>query len=137
MYILLILFFASLLGIIIMIGRKLALTPNGQILKKEYAHPFVPDFQKIKHTAFENIKKYGHLSLVEILRFHIRATNFFKYQYNKAKDKIKNIRIKRQLKNGSGNGEVAEASKFLKMISDYKRKIREIKHKIHEEERNS
>jgi hypothetical protein len=32
------------------------------------------------------------------------------------------------------NGEIAQTSKFLKVMAEYKNKIREIKHKIQEEE---
>jgi len=134
MYILLILFFVSLIGIIIMIGRKLAVIADGQIVEKDYDHPFVPHLRKVKHLTFTNIKKYGHLSLVEILRFHFRSSNVLKNKYEEVKTKIKNVNKKNQA-NGKA-GEKVEVSKFLKMMSDYKQKIREIRHKIKEEENN-
>ncbi|OGI63357.1 hypothetical protein A2818_01445 [Candidatus Nomurabacteria bacterium RIFCSPHIGHO2_01_FULL_40_12] len=131
MSLILIPFFISLIGIVIMIGRKLALVQNGKIIEKEYIHPFVPDFQKMKYVILESLEKYGHLSLVAILRSYIKITNFVKYQYEEIKIKIQNRRKEKIL-----NGEIKETSKFLKMISDYKHKIRKIKHSIHEEEKN-
>lgn len=135
MYILLILFFISLLGISIMIGRKLVLLKNGQALGIEKVLFEIPHLEKVKYLIVQNTKKYGHIGLVESLRFYIRSSNFLKSKYGEIKNKIKNIRTKNQ---SNGNPpEKAEVSKFLKMVSDYKHKIREIKHKIHEEEKNS
>ena|SRR3989344_5088642 len=134
MYILLILFFMSLLGIIIMIGRKLVLLQNGQTMSQEKVLFEVPYIKEIKYIIIKNIRKYGHISLVTTLRFYIRSSNLLKNKYEKIKIKIKNV-----TRNGLYNDslEKVEVSKFLKMISDYKHKIREIKHKIHEEEKNS
>ncbi|OGI57249.1 hypothetical protein A3B85_00205 [Candidatus Nomurabacteria bacterium RIFCSPHIGHO2_02_FULL_37_13] len=135
MYFLFILFFVSLISIAIMIGRKLASARNGEITEQKHSHPFVPNLQKIKHLVFENTKKYGHLSVVAILRFYIRFSNFLKYKYEEIKIKIKNANTKNH-----ANGDLSEkveVSKFLKIISDYKNKIKEIKHKIREEENNS
>ena len=50
------------------------------------------------------------------------------------KIRVKNIAKKR---NGGHWPEKNEVSKFLKMISEYKRKIREIKHQIKEEEKEN
>jgi hypothetical protein len=119
-----------------MIGRKLAVVRNGEIIiEQEYSHPFVPDLKKIKDATIISVKKYGHLSLVTIVRFHFRSTNFLKNKYEEVKVTIKNITTK---KDSNGNAvPKAEVSKFLKLISDYKHKIREIRHKIREEENNS
>lgn len=115
-----------------MVGRKLSVVRNGQMVESYHLHPFIPDLHKIRRLAFESIKKYGHLSLIVILRSYIKSSNFLKNKYNETKIKIKNINRQKIM-----NGERQEISKFLKVISDYKHKIREIKHRIHEEERNS
>lgn len=134
MYILLILFSASLIGIIVMIGRKLELAKNGQIPESYYSHPFIPDIQKIKYLTFRSLKKYGHLGLVTTIRYYIRSTNFLKNKYQEIKTKVKNLNIK---SNHNGNlPEKVEENKFLKMISEYKNKIRKIKHRVIEEENN-
>ncbi|HBG68934.1 hypothetical protein A2W78_01705 [Candidatus Nomurabacteria bacterium RIFCSPLOWO2_12_40_14] len=129
MYIILTSFFVSLIGIVIMIGRKLEVVENGQMPDNGYKHPFVGDMQNIKEIITVNTKKYGHLTVVTILRFYIRGTNLLKNSYEKIKIKIDNIG-----KDKHADGEKKEISKFLKIIGDYKHKIREIKHKIKEEE---
>lgn len=135
MYFLLILFFASFFGIVFMIGRKLSLLKNGQIIMKSEVVLGTPDIEKIKNLILKNLRKYGHMSLVEIIRFYVKTINFSKEKYEILKTKIKNKNMK---KDSNGNGvEKVEVSKFLKMISEYKHKIRELKNKIHEEENNS
>ena len=118
-----------------MLGRKLVPVRNGKVAPTKHTHPFVPEIQKIKHLTFKNAKKYEHLALVAIIRFSVRSSNFLKNSYQEIKIKIKDIINKD--KNHPGQLENREASKFLKMISDYKDKIRHIKHKIKEEEENS
>ena len=133
MYFLLILFFASFFGIIIMIGRKLVLLRNGQVLAREEILFGIPHIEKVKDLFIKNLKKYGHISLVMTIRFYVRSTNLLKNKYGEIKIKIRDMTQKSLHGNSS---EKTEVSKFLKMILDYKRKIREIKHKIHEEENN-
>lgn len=134
MYILLILFFASLLSIIFIIGRKLFLIRNGQVVIREETVLKLPEAEKIKDFILENLKKYGHLGLVEIIRFYVKTINFSKKKYEEIKTKIKNKNILKDL--NENTVEKVEVSKFLKMISEYKHKIKEIKHKIHEEEKD-
>src|SRR3989344_588999 len=131
MYLLLILFFTSFLGIIIMIGRKLVLLRNGQVLAREEILFGIPHIEKVKDLFIKNLKKYGHISLVMTIRSYVRSTNLLKNKYGEIKIKIKDMTQKGLHDNSPGK---AEVSKFLKMILDYKQKIREIKHKIHEEE---
>ena len=132
MYFLLILFFASLLSIVFMIGRKLSLVKNGEAIVTPETTFEIPHWDKVKHHTVRGAKKYGHMGLVETLRLYIRFSNFLKEKYEELKVKIKNINTKKDL-NGKPV-EKAEVNKFLKMISDYKNKIRELKQKIHEEE---
>ena|SRR3989344_4975155 len=132
MYILLILFFTSLILIIFMIGRKLILLQNGLVVNKEEVLFKIPHLEKIKNLTIENAKKYGHLGLVTTLRLYVRSINFLKNKYQETKIKIENWNKENHI-----NGEKKEISKFLKIIGDYKHKIREIKNKIHEEEKNS
>lgn len=136
MYIILILFFGSLLGITFMIGRKLVLLKRGRASMTEEIMLDIPYLTKWKDEIVKNIKKYGHTSLVATLRFYVRLNNFSKNRYQKLKSKLKNT-DKNQNQQNDGTVEKIESSKFLKMISEYKHKIREIKHKIHEEEKNS
>ncbi|MCE9549198.1 hypothetical protein K8Q98_02255 [Candidatus Nomurabacteria bacterium] len=134
MYILFTLFFVSLVGIILMIGRKLVLVRDGQNIEMEYAHPFVPDLEKIKELLNKSTKKYGYLSLVLIIRTHIRSSKFLKQKYEEIKTKVKDIHLKNVTQLTDDGLKTQEVSGFLKMISDYKHKIRTIKHKIKKEE---
>ncbi len=130
MYILLILFFASLFSIIFMIGRKLVLIRNGENVVVEEITVEFPNLQEWKQTGIQNIKKYGRISLIATLRAYFRSQNIVKNQYQEFRKKVKKI-----YKKEAGHVEQKiEVSKFLKMVSEYKQKIREIKHQIHEEE---
>ncbi|OGI94552.1 hypothetical protein A3A03_02105 [Candidatus Nomurabacteria bacterium RIFCSPLOWO2_01_FULL_40_18] len=131
MYLLLILFFASLISIVIMMGRKLFLLQNGQIASSSQdENSFeVPHLEKVKHFTIQNLKKYEHMLLVQILWLYVRSSNFLKSKYQELKIKINN-----KIKTNHIGSEKKEISKFLKIIGDYKHKIKEIKHKIRKEE---
>lgn len=129
MYILLILFFTSLFAIIFMVGRKLAIIEHEQILNHKEVLFELPYLKEVKQVTIDNIKKHGHASLVTTVRFYLRSTNFLKNKYAEIKIKIKDRHQRNRI-----NGEKKEISKFLKIIGDYKHKIREIKHKIKKEE---
>jgi len=133
MNILFITFFLSLAGIIIIIGRKLSLIKSGDVMvTTEQPHPFVPDFEKIKEITFKHTKKYGYVALFVIVKTYLQSSNFFKKKMGETKNYIKKLLVKKQ-KEG-GEIEKQEVNKFLKMVSDYKHKIRHIKRRIHEEE---
>lgn len=133
MYFLLILFFGSLLGITFMIGRKLLILQNGEMTYTDSAENFlkVQYLEELKRSAIKNIRKHSYAGLVNTIRFYIRASNLIKNKYQEAKIKLSNMGSK---KLHNENEEKREVNKFLKMISDYKYKIREIKHRIKEEE---
>jgi len=130
MYFLLILFFGSLFGIIFMVGRKLIVLQNGKlvhheaILKDSY-------LEEWKDSLIKNSKRYGYLGLVASVRFYVYSASFLKRKYTVAKTKITHVVNKRFKKNGVQKREV---NGFLKMISEYKHKIRKIRHQIKEEE---
>ena len=130
----LILFFLSLAGVIFMVGRKLTFARSETIIHNGHAHPFVPDVQKIKEVVVNNTKKHGYTITVAIVRFYVLSENLLKSNYQKIKILIKTKLSKNT--RADGTTEKQEASKFLKMISDYKQRIRNIKHKIVEEEKN-
>ena len=87
-------------------------------------------YEEWKHATIKNIKKYSYVRLVGTIRFYVHALNFIKRQYETLKVKVKNIIAKKK----KNNVVKTEPSKFLKMISDYKHKIRKIRHQINEEE---
>jgi hypothetical protein len=135
MYTLFILFFASLVGIIIMVTRKLAYVRRAQILGREdVLHPFDPEIEKIKHLAKRSAKEYGHIALVATIRLYIKSANFLKQKSTETKSKIKDLINKRKNDGIDSSEIIQEDNKFLKKVSEYKQKIREIKHKITKEE---
>jgi hypothetical protein len=115
-----------------MVGRKLVMLQNGQIapgnFREGVAHR-APVLEEWKKTGIKKIKIAGHKSLVETIRFYLRSTNLIKNKYENVKTGIKSMRRK----NHRG-AEKQEISKFLKVISEYKQKIRKIKQKVREEE---
>ncbi len=132
MYFILTLFFASLIGIAIMIGRKLMLIRNGQTFEIYHLHPFIPDFHRITYLTLKSLKRLAYLILFITIRSYFRLSNFLRSKYNETKIKVKNQFNKSQLMGHLP--EKREVNKFLKIISDYKSKISEIKHRIKEEE---
>ena len=132
MYFLLILFFGSLIGITFMIGRKLVVLQNNEALHES---GMMRDayLEELKNSSIKNIKKYSYLGLVGTIRLYVHSVDFLKKKYETTKVKIKKIREKRRSINGM---EKREVSKFLKLISEYRYKIRKIKHQIKKEEEN-
>jgi len=112
-----------------MIGKKLSLVQKGLVPNRDEALLEIPNLEKIKYQIIKGIKKYGHIFLVIILRYYIRSANFLKNKLREIQAKIKS----RNQENGIESND-KEMSKFLKVVSDYKKRIREIKHRIKEEE---
>ncbi|HBB49272.1 TPA: hypothetical protein DEQ22_03025 [Candidatus Nomurabacteria bacterium] len=133
MYLLLTLFFISLAGIIFMVGKKLVMFQNGQLSREKKVLSEIQYLEEWKHLTVKNIKRHGYVALVTIIRFYVQSSNLLKNKYQEAKIKIKNMRDKKL----NGNpAQKQEISNFLKIISEYKHKIRQIKHRIKEEESN-
>lgn len=131
MYLLFTSFFISLIGIIFMVSRKLVLLKNGNIASIEEGEVELINLKELKHNTFQNIKKYEHIVLVAIVRFYIKTVGLIKIVYKIIKSKIKKLHRKKH----KDHSEKVEVSKFLKVVSEYKQKIREIKHQIHEEDK--
>lgn len=134
LYFLLVLFFSSLISIIFMIGKKLVMIKNGRYEIVEEATFEIPYIKEAKDLTVEGIKKYEHLSLVFIVKSYFKFINFIKHAHVEWKNKIKNIHIKKY-----PNGELIEkieSSKVVKFVSGYKHRIKEIVHKVKEEEKD-
>lgn len=133
MYTLLTLFFISLSCVILMIGRKVMLVRSGHIVVEEsIPHPFIPDIDKAKLQTLHGLKKLLHLTTFVTLRAYVKISNVIKKGYSEAKIKIQNLNRKNHIDNLSSRKEV---SKFLKVITNYKRKISIMKNRIDEEEK--
>jgi hypothetical protein len=118
-----------------MIGRKLLLI-NDSEKHSLHLHPenLLSDlfnFNKLKDSTIKNSKKFIHILIWIILRTYILSLNFI----NKKRTEIV-LRIKNKLnKNNTENSEgKKEPSKYIKMIAEYRHKIRRIKHRIKQEE---
>jgi hypothetical protein len=132
----LILFFGSLVCIVAMIWRKMSLVREIQSNETErfLLNIDIPDLEEIKHITVRRIKSYGYNVLVTTMRIYIVSSHFLrktsKELYRKAKNKLN-----RNANRPTGElGEKHEVSGFLKRISEYKEKIRTIKHRIKKEE---
>lgn len=123
----LILFFTSLLSIIVMIARKLRQIskeiPSAQEFPVE-----LPYLEEVKENTIRNLKKHGYVALVACIRYYVRGVNFVRSEYQAARVKVLSWRHTEK------TGEKKESSKFLRTIGEYKEKIREIKHRISKEE---
>lgn len=130
----LILFFLSLTGIIVMIWRELVLVKNGQAARMQHQHALATDLQNLKHLTIKNTKKFGYIAVFEILRFSIKSSNLIKVKSKL----IINELVKKFTKNKEDSLEEVlekkEVSKYLRVISEYRQKIRQMKHRIKEEE---
>jgi ABC-type glutathione transport system ATPase component len=116
-----------------MIGRKLVLLQNGEVVHNYDAEEIFKDsLEDLKYTSIKHLKKYSYRGLVAMVRFYVHSANFLKRNYEETKIKIKEIYQKKVKKEVVT--EKREVSGFLKMISDYKHKIRKIRRQIKEEE---
>ncbi len=131
MYLPLIFFILSLVGIIVMIGRKLVVVRNGQTLVVEHSHPFIPDLQKMKHLTFKGAKKLSFIIIFIVLKSFIKSSNFVK-----TKSKLLYQILKNKFKKNKPleETEKKEVSKYLRVISEYRYKIRQMKHRIKADE---
>lgn len=133
MYTFLFLFLVALIGIAVMLGRKVALVRGQEAEPVEILdHPFIPDAEKLKEITNTHLRRFGFLALVVLIRYYVKISIWLRVKSEMLKMRIKNFRRKTR------NGEIitpTEENAFLKMISDYKTKIREIKDRIHEQEK--
>lgn len=126
-------FFTSLLSILFMLWRKVALVKSGQYYITEDASFEIPYLKEARKITLRSIKKYEHAGLVMIVKSYLQLSNFLKNKARELNVKIQNMHVRNH-----STGELiekVEASKFLKIVSAYKRKISEITHKIREEEK--
>ena len=94
----------------------------------------VPDLEKISGIVGKELKKVGYITFVSGLRIYMLSFNFLKNKYKNLKVKIRDIKSKNNIGTQIIKRKKQEASKFLKVVSEYKTKIKKIKRKIKEEE---
>jgi len=105
---------------------------KGEIQMKERKEFIEAQYlEELKGATVDNLKKVSYHGLVIFIRLYVRASSAIKGWWDNLKNQIKNL----YKKNSKGlPEEKQEINKFLKMIGDYKRKVREIKHRIRREE---
>lgn len=133
MYIYLSLFFISLFAIAFMVMRRVILLKELKTHAGTELTLDVPDLEEIKVIAIKKFKIYGYIILVVSIRIYIKLSHLLKNKYQIAKNMVHKIHQKYSSKNKLVS-ERKQASKFLKIIGDYKSKIRIIKEKIKAEE---
>ena len=134
---LLTLFFGSLVGITLMIFRKVMILQSEE--RRQLSgidFPFaIPHLDDMKSSVVKEVKKYGYATLVLTLRAYVKSVNLLKEQYEEVAKKIE-IARKKSMSPAELMRHENRASQFLDMITDYKHKIKRIKHKIAEEEKS-
>lgn len=116
-----------------MLGNKLMLLRNGTFVNaSEKFSVQIPNLHEVHHVVLKKSRKYGFVILVIIIRFTVLSSHLIKKGYKHSKEKLQKINNKYILKQKTD--EPREVSRFLKMMSDYKQKIRKIKQRIKEEE---
>jgi hypothetical protein len=118
-----------------MIGRKIFVLRGSQLENVEEFSVKIPDLEEIKYIALKKARKHGYVALVAMIRSYIRSSNFLKKTSKELHEKIKTRLSKNKHHLVNDSKDKQEVSKFLRGISEYKQKIRQIKHKIIEEEK--
>ncbi len=134
MYLPLILFFLSLAGIIVMVGRKLVLVRNGHVVKILHSHPLVPDLERMRIFTVKAVKKSGYVMIFVVIKSYLLSLKFIKDKWKEILSKITEVLAKKNNETGNTSNGNKEASRYLRVISEYREKIRKMKHKIKEEE---
>jgi len=120
-----------------MIGDKVLLI-NYETKHPEYNNENflgeVVDFDKVKYSIAKNLKNGGHIFIWIVLRSYILSLNFLNKKRKEISKKIKEKMNKTKFDENGNPINKQEVSKYLKVISEYRQKIRRIKHKIKEEE---
>jgi len=102
MSIFLILFFTALVGISLILSRKLFLLKKaGMNDEREFGDDdfafVVPDLEEIGGIAGKGLKKVGYIMFVSGLRIYMLSSNFLKNKYKDLKVKIRDIKSKNNI----------------------------------------
>jgi hypothetical protein len=119
----------------VLLAKKLILLRNGMIVEEDKLIIELPNGTKLKNITIEISKRMGHLLLVEVLRIYVKSSNVAKNKFQEIKERL--TKPKTDHHHGHHTASPNGVSKFLQMMSEYKHKIRTIKERIHEEEKNS
>lgn len=128
------LFFVSIVGIVILITKKLLQIEKLRVVSKDDVFFIdVPDLEDAHHVIAKKIKHGGYVALVITIRSYLLGKRLLKKIIIKTYTKTNNFLAK--YKKNKGVVETKkEASKFLKVVTEYKKKVNKITEKIKEEE---
>lgn len=118
-----------MLGIMIVLGRKVALIRDGVIALNKEEHPLLPDLIKIRNLLMYTLKRLGYILVVVSLRIYFKFVNLIKSAWENIKAKVKS-----KLEHNIDPSNPPQASVFLQKMSEYKMRIHSIKHRIKTEE---
>lgn len=124
----------SLLGIVVMLGYKVSLARSGALQMRGGFHVTFPNFAKLKSIARKGLRRYGFIALVIVIKLYVKTTYFLKQKFQLVQSKVVDILKKNKKFGFDENSEKREVSGFLKMVSEYKHRVRTIKHRIVKEE---
>lgn len=128
------LFFVSIAGIVILITKKLLQIEKLRIVSEDDVFFIdVPELEDAHHVLMRKIKHGGYIALVITIRGYLLGKHSIKKLIRKTYQKISSF-VQKYQKNKIENTDKKEASKFLKVISDYKKKVNKITKQIKEEE---
>lgn len=136
MYLPLVLFFIALLGISTLLYRRIMILERSGVMVREIDGEFffdVPDLHEVQYVIVRKMKQYGYVALVVTIRIYVRSSKIMDYLYKEAVSRLSTL-YKKYIQKKNPETEAKEVSKFLKMVSEYKNKIKEIKERVREEE---
>ena len=111
-----------------MLGRKVMLVREGYIVVEEsIPHPFIPDINKVKYLTFKGLKKLLYTVTFLVIQAYVKAINFTKKVWNTVKIRFQEMTRENHIDNLSSQ---KESNKFLRVITDYKKKITVMKNRI-------
>src|SRR4051812_49320406 len=109
-------FVISLIGLSLLIGRKLALIHRGVIVVEERDVFTKEFFEALGEDFWTSAKRYGYIALVEIIRIYLRGLHVLRRYYFALENKVKDAyRSRMAHKEQEGVSE----NKFLKAMGTY------------------
>lgn len=128
------LFFVSIAGIVVLITKKLLQIEKLRIVSEDDVFFIdVPELEDAHYVLMRKIRRGGYVALVITIRAYLLGKHHTKKFIRKGYNKIDTF-LQKYRKNKGVVETKKEASKFLKVIADYKKKVNEISDQIREEE---
>lgn len=128
------LFFLSFAGIVTLVIIKLLQIEKLRIIREDDVFFIdVPELEDVHYVLIKKIKRGGYIALFITIRVYLLGKHNAKKIAQKAYKKL-NTLFQKYHRNKVVIEKKNEASKFLKIVSDYKKKVNKITEQIKEEE---